>query len=114
MAGRLILVGDVNLVNVTDATIPAIIARNGLRVSIVQRSSVYWPTDHEAQANSPGIAVIRGHTAYHVPTGRIAPGVPPPNRPGVPPLIVTWADAAAMTANGPNRRFIATQRYVRS
>src|SRR6185312_9437597 len=24
--------------------------------------------------------------------GRIAPGVPPPNRPGVPPLIVTWAD----------------------
>jgi hypothetical protein len=36
--------------------------------------------------------VIRGHTAYHVPMGRIAPGVPPPNRPGVPPLIVTWAD----------------------
>jgi hypothetical protein len=24
--------------------------------------------------------------------GRIGPGVPPPNRPGVPPLIVTWAD----------------------
>ena len=25
--------------------------------------------------------------------GRVAPGVPPANRPGVPPLIVTWADA---------------------
>jgi poly-gamma-glutamate capsule biosynthesis protein CapA/YwtB (metallophosphatase superfamily) len=75
------------------ARAPAIITRNGLRVGVVQRSSVYWPTDHEAAADSPGIAVIRGHTAYHVPAGRIAPGMPPPNRPGVPPLVVTWADA---------------------
>jgi poly-gamma-glutamate synthesis protein (capsule biosynthesis protein) len=74
------------------ARAPAVIARNGLRVGIVQRSSVYWPTDHEASADAPGIAVLRGHTAYHVPTARIAPGVPPPNRPGVPPLIMTWAD----------------------
>jgi poly-gamma-glutamate capsule biosynthesis protein CapA/YwtB (metallophosphatase superfamily) len=80
--------------NLAAARAPVIVARNGLRVGFVQRSSVYWPTDHEAHADSPGIAVIRGHTAYHVPTGRIAPGVPPPNRPGVPPLIMTWADAA--------------------
>jgi poly-gamma-glutamate capsule biosynthesis protein CapA/YwtB (metallophosphatase superfamily) len=80
--------------NLAAARAPAIIAHNGLRVGAVQRSSVYWPTDHEAHADSPGIAVIRGHTAYHVLTGRIAPGVPPPNRPGVPPLVVTWADAA--------------------
>jgi poly-gamma-glutamate capsule biosynthesis protein CapA/YwtB (metallophosphatase superfamily) len=80
--------------NLAAARAPAIIVCNGLRVGVLQRSSVYWPTDHEAHADSPGIAVIRGHTAYHVPTGRIAPGVPPPNRPGVPPLIVTWADAA--------------------
>jgi poly-gamma-glutamate capsule biosynthesis protein CapA/YwtB (metallophosphatase superfamily) len=74
------------------ARAPAIVVRNGLRVGVVQRSSVYWPTDHEAHADSPGIAVIRGHTAYHVPTGRFAADIPPPNRPGVPPLIVTWAD----------------------
>jgi poly-gamma-glutamate capsule biosynthesis protein CapA/YwtB (metallophosphatase superfamily) len=80
--------------NLAAARAPAIIARNGLRVGVVQRSSVYWPTDHEAHADSPGIAVIRGHTAYQVPTGRIAPGMPPPNRPGVPPLVITWADAA--------------------
>jgi len=80
--------------NLADARAPAIIARTGLRVGVLQRSSVYWPTDHEAHADSPGIAVIRGHTAYHVPMGRMTPGVPPPNRPGVPPLIVTWADAA--------------------
>jgi len=78
--------------NLAAARAPAIIARNGLRVGFVQRSSVYWPTDHEAHADAPGIAVIRGHTAYHVPMGRIAPGIPPANRPGVPPLIVTWAD----------------------
>ena len=79
--------------NLAAARAPAIIARNGLRVGVVQRSAVYWPTDHEADLDSPGIAVIRGHTAYHVPTGRLAPDVPPANRPGVPPLIVTWADA---------------------
>jgi len=82
------------------ARAPALITRNGLRVGVLQRSSVYWPTDHEAAADAPGIAVIRGHTAYHVPTGRIAPGVPPPNRPGVPPLVVTWADAAYLKEFG--------------
>ena len=80
--------------NLAAARAPAIVTRNGLRIGILQRSSVYWPTDHEAHVDSPGIAVICGHTAYQVPTGRISPGVPPPNRPGVPPLIKTWADAA--------------------
>src|ERR1700689_1462050 len=78
--------------NLAAARAPVIVARNGLRVGAVQRSSGYWPTDPEAHADSPGIAVILGHTAYHVPTSRVAPGVPPPNRPGVPPVIVTWAD----------------------
>ena len=84
--------------NLAAARIPAIIARNGLRVGAVQRSSVYWPTDHEAFDDAPGIAVIRGHTAYHVPTGRMAPHIQPANRPGVPPLIVTWADPAYLAA----------------
>jgi poly-gamma-glutamate capsule biosynthesis protein CapA/YwtB (metallophosphatase superfamily) len=75
------------------ARAPAVVARNGLRAGVVQRSSVYWPTDHEAQPDSPGIAVIRGHTAYHVPMGRLSPTTSPANRPGVPPLILTWADA---------------------
>jgi poly-gamma-glutamate synthesis protein (capsule biosynthesis protein) len=80
------------------ARAPAIIARSGLRVGVVQRSSVYWPTNHEAHADSPGIAVIRGHTAYQVPVDRIVPGLPPPNRPGIPPLVVTWADAGYLAA----------------
>ena len=50
--------------NLAAARAPAIIARNGLRFGFVQRSSVYSQTDHEAHADAPGIAVIRGHTAY--------------------------------------------------
>jgi len=80
--------------NLAAARAPAIVERNGLRVGVLQRSSVYWPTDHEASEDSPGIAVLRGHTAYQVPMGRAHAGIPPPNRPGVPPTVVTWADPA--------------------
>ncbi|HEY4141179.1 MAG TPA: CapA family protein [Pseudolabrys sp.] len=79
--------------NLAAAHAPAIVERNGLCVGALQRSSVYWPTDHEAQVDSPGIAVMKGHTAYHVPIGRISPDIPPANRPGIPPVILTWADA---------------------
>jgi poly-gamma-glutamate capsule biosynthesis protein CapA/YwtB (metallophosphatase superfamily) len=71
------------------ARAPAIVERDGVRFGFLQRSSVYWPTNHEAGENAPGIAVIRGHTAYQVPTHGSRP---PANRPGVPPQIVTWAD----------------------
>jgi len=71
------------------ARAPAIVTRNGVRFGFLQRSSVYWPTNHEAGDRSPGIAVIRGHTAYQVPAHGSRP---PPNRPGVPPKIVTWAE----------------------
>ena len=71
------------------ARAPAIISRDGLRFGFVQRTSVYWPTNHEAGEDIPGIAVIRGHTAYHVP---MHGSRPPANRPGIPPEIVTWAD----------------------
>jgi poly-gamma-glutamate capsule biosynthesis protein CapA/YwtB (metallophosphatase superfamily) len=62
-----------------------------MRFGFLQRSSVYWPTNHEAGEHSPGIAVIRGHTAYHAP---MHGSRPPANRPGIPPEIVTWADPA--------------------
>ena len=66
--------------------------RNGIRYGFLQRSSVYWPTNHEAGANSTGIAVIRAHTAYQVPMHKTRPEMPPMNRPGIPPVIITWAD----------------------
>jgi poly-gamma-glutamate synthesis protein (capsule biosynthesis protein) len=74
------------------ARLPAIIERNGLRYGFLQRTSVYWPTNHEAGETSPGVAALRGHTAYQLPLYKLNPDIPPANRPGVPPVIVTWAD----------------------
>lgn len=71
---------------------PAIVERNGMRVGFLQRTSVYWPTNHEAGEHSPGVAVIRGHTAYQVPAHKTRREIPPMNRPGLPPIILTWAD----------------------
>jgi poly-gamma-glutamate capsule biosynthesis protein CapA/YwtB (metallophosphatase superfamily) len=77
--------------NRAGACAPAILTRDGVRFGFLQRSSVYWPTNHEASEQAAGIAVIRGHTAYHVP---MHGSRPPANRPGIPPEIVTWADPA--------------------
>ena len=78
--------------NAAAARAPVIVERGGIRYGFLQRSSVYWPTNHEAGANSTGIAVIRAHTAYQVPMHKIRPEIPPMNRPGIPPVIITWAD----------------------
>ncbi len=78
--------------NVAAARAPAIVQRGGVRYGFLQRSSVYWPTNHEAGANSTGIAVLRAHTAYQVPMHKTRPEIPPMNRPGIPPVIITWAD----------------------
>jgi poly-gamma-glutamate synthesis protein (capsule biosynthesis protein) len=80
--------------NLAAARAPSIVERAGVRLGFLQRSSVYWPTNHEARKDGLGIAVIKGHTAYEIPMARLKPDAFPPNRPGVPPLIVTWADAA--------------------
>lgn len=74
------------------ARAPAIIEANGMRIGFLQRTSVYWPTHHEARANSAGVAVIRGQTAYQVPAHKSRPDIPPLNRPGIPPYIITWAE----------------------
>ena len=79
--------------NETEARAPAIVEAKGLRVGFLQRTSVYWPTNHEAGAHSPGVAALRGHTAYQLPLHKTRQEIPPANRPGVPPVIVTWADA---------------------
>ena len=80
--------------NSAQARAPAVVERKGARVGFLQRTSVYWPTNHEAGEHSPGVAALRGHTAYQLPLHKTRPEIPPANRPGVPPVIVTWADSA--------------------
>ncbi|HTT80320.1 MAG TPA: CapA family protein, partial [Stellaceae bacterium] len=84
--------------NLTAALAPAVVTAGGSRVGFVQRSSVYWPTNHEATERGAGIAVIRGHTAYQVPAHKTRAEIPPMNRPGIPPVVVTWADRAYLAS----------------
>ena len=76
---------------------PASVEAKGVKVAVLQRTSVYWPTNHEAGEHSPGVATLRGETAYRVPAHKYRPDVPPMNRPGIPPEVVTWAHPAALS-----------------
>jgi len=78
------------------ARAPAIITHEGLRFGFLQRTSVYWATGHEATDNSPGVAVLTGHTAYEPPLQTRLGGGPPANRPGIPAVTHTWADAKSL------------------
>jgi poly-gamma-glutamate capsule biosynthesis protein CapA/YwtB (metallophosphatase superfamily) len=74
------------------ARAPVVVERNAIRYGFLQRSSVCWPTNHEAGPSATGIAVVRAHTAYQVPMHKTRADIPPMNRPGIPPVIITWAD----------------------
>lgn len=78
------------------ARAPVIVDHEGLRFGFVQRTSVYWATGHEATEHSPGVAVLTGRTAYEPMLQTRRAGVPPANRPGLPPAILTWADAKSL------------------
>jgi len=74
------------------AQAPLIIERDGVRYGILQRTAVYWPDNHEAGVDAPGVAIIRGHTAYR-PALQLQSAR---TRPGVPPEVVTWADSESI------------------
>lgn len=84
--------------NAIAARAPAVVAHEGFRFGFLQRTSVYWPTGHEATDSAPGVAVLTGHTAYEPILHTRQPGIPPANRPGLPPAILTWADARSLAA----------------
>ena len=62
---------------------PVVIERNGVTFGFLQYSSVFWPIGHEAGDDTPGINVVKAHTAYQ-PNAGIA------EMPGGPPVVTTW------------------------
>ena len=70
-----------------DACEHATIQREDLKIAFLQRTSVYWPNNHEASALNPGVATLKAHTAYSPEVDGYAA-----NRPGSPPRIHTWVD----------------------
>jgi poly-gamma-glutamate capsule biosynthesis protein CapA/YwtB (metallophosphatase superfamily) len=70
--------------NRDEAHRPLIIEKQGVRFGFMQRTSIFWPRGQAAGPLSPGVATLAAHTAYQ-------PRVT--NRAGVPPIILTMADA---------------------
>jgi hypothetical protein len=56
--------------NIVAARNPVIITRRGRKYGFLQRTSVYWPTDHAADITGAGVAPLPGHTAYEAPMYR--------------------------------------------
>jgi hypothetical protein len=56
--------------NISAARRPVIIERGGRKYGFLQRTSVYWPTDHAADETGAGVASLPGHTAYEAPMYR--------------------------------------------
>jgi poly-gamma-glutamate synthesis protein (capsule biosynthesis protein) len=99
-------------VNGGAARAPAVVTHDGLRFGFLQRTSVYWPTGHEAGDDSPGVAVLTGHTAYEPMLHTRRAGVPPANRPGLPPVILTWADAKSLAEFTGDLRALRTRADI--
>ncbi len=76
--------------NKAAARAPAIIERNGLKIGFIQRTSQYWPNNHEAGERSVGVAAMKAYTAYQPPYYK--DNKIPPNRPGAPAKVITWVD----------------------
>lgn len=55
--------------NIAAARNPVIITRRGRKYGFLQRTSVYWPTDHAADITGAGVAPLPGHTAFLVTFG---------------------------------------------
>ena len=66
---------------------PVILEKDGLRIGFMQYAATVFPFNHAATENRPGIAEIKVHTAYK----------PPPqlDKPGQPPIVITWLDEAS-------------------
>jgi poly-gamma-glutamate capsule biosynthesis protein CapA/YwtB (metallophosphatase superfamily) len=76
--------------NKAAARAPAIIERNGVKIGFIQRTSQYWPNNHEAGERATGVAAMKAYTAYQPPYYK--DNKIPPNRPGAPAKVITWTD----------------------
>ncbi len=83
---------------------PVILQKNGLRVGFMQYAATVFPYNHAATETQPGIAEIKVYTAYQ----------PPPNldKPGQPPVVITWLDEASEARMVEDIRNLKTQADI--
>jgi poly-gamma-glutamate capsule biosynthesis protein CapA/YwtB (metallophosphatase superfamily) len=76
--------------NSAAAAAPFVLERNSVRLGFLQRTSQYWPNNHEAGERAAGVAALKAYTAYQPPYYK--DNKIPPNRPGAPAKVITWTD----------------------
>lgn len=79
---------------------PAIVERRGLRFGFLANTAVFFPHDHAAGEDAPGVAALKCHTAYQ-PHPRVH------ELPGAPAITRSWPDPAAL------RRLLEDVRQLR-
>ncbi|MGY4482232.1 poly-gamma-glutamate capsule biosynthesis protein CapA/YwtB (metallophosphatase superfamily) [Bradyrhizobium sp. LM3.2] len=85
-----------------EARQPVVIEKNGVRFGFLSYTSVFWPSNHAASANSPGCATIKAHAAYE-------PGPRALEMPGAEPITHTFADPVELQAMQEDVRSLRTK-----
>ena len=75
--------------NLKGAHRPAIIEKKGVRFGFLQYTATFWPFDHAAETDKPGVATVKVHTYYEPPRQAL-------DKPGQPPIIITIPDEQAL------------------
>ncbi len=73
------------------ARCPVVLERKGTRFGFLAYTSVFWPAGHAAGPGQPGVATLKGHTAYR-PHHRVL------EMPGAPAIVHSWPDGAELKA----------------
>jgi poly-gamma-glutamate synthesis protein (capsule biosynthesis protein) len=74
--------------NLETAHQPYITTKDGIRIGFLQYTAAYWPYNHAAEKNKPGVAGIKVDTYYQPPKQL--------DKPGQPPIIMTIPDEKAV------------------
>lgn len=72
--------------NLEEAHKPVIVEKKGMRFGFIQYTATFWPYNHAATEEQPGVATVKIHTYYQPPKQVL-------DKPGQPPIIITIPDA---------------------
>lgn len=75
--------------NIEEAHKPVIIEKDRVRIGFLQYTATYWPYNHTAEENLPGVAGLKIYTSYTPPKQVL-------DKPGQPPIIITEPDQEAL------------------
>ncbi len=75
--------------NYVEAHTPFVVEKKNVRIAFLQYTATFWPYDHVAEADAPGVAALKIHTYYEPPEQVL-------DKPGQPPHIITIPDEKAL------------------